>query len=62
MGSNPLCDLPPTVTGDGSKGASVKAPMWGTSVIDDYRKAVLLPLFSVLGLNLVIMFFQEFCQ
>ena len=62
MGSNPLCDLPPSVTGDGLKGASVKAPMWGTSVIDDYRKAAILPLNSVVGSNLVNIFLQEFCK
>ena len=35
MGSNPMCNLPKGVIG--SEGA-VDIPMWGTSVMEDYRK------------------------
>ena len=35
MGSNPMCGLPKAVTGDESAG---DIPMWGSSIMDDYRK------------------------
>ena len=38
MGSNPMCGLPKAVTGDESAG---DIPMWGSSIMDDYRKVVL---------------------
>ena len=37
MGSNPMCGLPKAVTGDESAG---DVPMWGSSIMDDYRKVV----------------------
>ena len=35
MGSSPMCTLPNTVTGDEPTPGHI--PMWGTSVMDDYR-------------------------
>ena len=39
MGSNPLCALPTKVTIDDGTGLALgNIPMWGTSLIDQYRK------------------------
>ena len=38
MGSNPMCRLPKAVTGDTESAGDI--PMWGSSIMDDYRKVV----------------------